>query len=76
MISTGFGDLVDRRITKIFYDTYDQLLDVVPILFGMDNSSDQYETVSAGGLAGLLPVHGTSPIPGPEPRLRCDGDAH
>ena len=42
MISTGFGDLVDRRITKIFYDEYDQLPDVVPILFGMDNSSDQY----------------------------------
>ena len=49
MISTGFGDLVDRRITKIFYDEYDQLPDVVPILFGMDNSSDQYETVSAVG---------------------------
>ena len=24
MISTGFGDLVDRRITKIFYDEYDR----------------------------------------------------
>ena len=49
MISTGFGDLVDRRITKIFYDTYDQLPDVVPVLFNMDSSSDQYETVSAVG---------------------------
>ena len=49
MISTGFGDLVDRRVTKLFYDQYDQLPDVVSTLFGMDSSNDQYETVSQVG---------------------------
>jgi phage major head subunit gpT-like protein len=52
MISTGFGDLVDRRVTKLFYDTYDELPDVIPVLFGMESSSDQYETASSVGALG------------------------
>jgi hypothetical protein len=52
MISSGFGDLVDRRVTKLFYERYDELPDVVPVLFNMDSSSDQYETVSQVGNLG------------------------
>lgn len=48
-ISSNFGDLVDRRVKKLFYERYDELPDVVPVLFNMDSSSDQYETVSQVG---------------------------
>jgi hypothetical protein len=48
-ISSAFSDLVDRRVTKIFYDTYDQLPDWITALFSVQKSSDQYETSSAVG---------------------------
>jgi len=31
--SASFADLVDKRVTKIFYETYDELPDVLPQLF-------------------------------------------
>lgn len=35
LVSTNFGDLLDPRFQKIFYDEYDQLPDKIPELFGM-----------------------------------------
>ena len=52
LVSGSFGDLVDRRVTKLFYERYDELPDVVPVLFNMDSSSDQYETISQVGNVG------------------------
>lgn len=49
MVAGGFGDLLDRRVTKLFSDRYKQLPDVVPILFSMESSSDAYETSSEVG---------------------------
>lgn len=59
-VSASFGDLVDRRVTKIFYETYDQLPDYIPKLFNVQSSSDQYETVSGvGGFQDFSPFTGT-----------------
>lgn len=37
--STQFGDLLDPRFQKIFYEQYDQLPDMVPTLYGMTPSN-------------------------------------
>lgn len=59
LVSSAFTDLVDRRVTKIFYDTYDQLPDYVATLFDVQKSSDQYETSSAvGALQDFSPFSG------------------
>ena len=60
MISGGFGDLVDRRVTKVFWDRYNELPQHVPTLYRMDSSSDQYETVSNVGALGDWPAFGGS----------------
>ena len=51
--SGAFADLVNKRVTKIFYDTYDQLPTMIPMVYGMETSSDQYETWSSVGSMGL-----------------------
>ena len=48
-VASAFGDLVDRRVTKIFWDTYDQLPSRIGDLYAMQSSSDQYETYSQVG---------------------------
>ncbi len=52
MISTGFADLLDKRVTKVFYETYDELPDIVPVLFGKESSSNATETWSQVGALG------------------------
>ena len=52
--SASFADLVDKRVTKIFYEAYDELPDVLPQLFGMEKSNDQYERWSGVGALGDL----------------------
>lgn len=37
--SVNFGDLLDPRFQKIFYDQYDQLPDMIPEIFGMVNQN-------------------------------------
>lgn len=60
MVSSGFGDLVDRRITKIFWDKYNELPQHIQKLYRMDTSSDQYETVSSvGALQDFSPFTGS-----------------
>mgnify|MGYP001608882196 FL=1 len=48
-VATAFADLVDKRVTKIFYDTYDQLPSLIPTMYSMENSSDETERWSAVG---------------------------
>ena len=45
----SFGDLVDKRVTKIFYDQYKQLPSKKGDLFSIMKSSDQYEIWSEVG---------------------------
>ena len=49
MVPGGFADLIDKRVTKLFFDKYKELPDVVPVLFSMQSSSDAYETSSEVG---------------------------
>ena len=48
-VAASFADLVDRRVTKLFYDTYDQLPSRLGDLYSMESSSDQYEVASGVG---------------------------
>lgn len=48
-VATAFADLVDKRVTKIFYDTYDQLPSMIPSLYSMETSSDETERWSSVG---------------------------
>ncbi len=47
--SGNFGDLIDKRITKLFYDELKMLLDYVGTLFSIETSSDAYEISSEVG---------------------------
>jgi len=49
MTSGNFGDLIDKRVTKIFYEEYEQLPDRLPDLFSFEKSNDQYEIWSGIG---------------------------
>jgi hypothetical protein len=48
----AFGDLIDKNVTKIFYQELDQLPDRLPEFFAMDKSSDAYEKWSGVGEIG------------------------
>lgn len=48
-VAASFADLVDRRVTKLFYDEYDQLPSRLSDLYSMESSSDQYEVMSGIG---------------------------
>ena len=51
--STGnFGDLIDKRVTKLFYDKYKQLPDRIADFYGVESSSDSYEKWSGVGALG------------------------
>lgn len=47
--SANFADLIDKRVTKIFYDEYTQLPDRLPDVYGMETSSDSFEKWSGVG---------------------------
>lgn len=47
--SGNFGDLLDRRITKLFYDELEQLPDLVGTVFQIAKSNDAYEVSSETG---------------------------
>lgn len=48
--ATGsFGDLIDKRVTKLFYDELKQLPDYVGTLYSVESSSDAYEISSETG---------------------------
>jgi len=50
--SGNFGDLLDKRITKIFYNTFDNLPSMKADLYDVQTSSDSYETWSEIGALG------------------------
>ena len=52
MTSGSFADLLDKRVTKIFYDRVDQLPDRVGDFYGMETSSDSFEKWSEVGAIG------------------------
>jgi hypothetical protein len=47
--SGNFGDLLDRRITKLFYDELEQLPDLVGTVYQIAKSNDAYEVSSETG---------------------------
>lgn len=47
--SGNFGDLIDKRVTKLFYDELEQLPDLVGTVFSVEKSSDAYEVSSETG---------------------------
>lgn len=49
MNSANFADLLDKRVTKLFYDEYTQLPDRLPDVFSMESSSDSFEKWSGVG---------------------------
>ena len=49
MDTGAFGDLLDKRVTKLFYDELPQLPDRVSDFFGMESSKDSYERWSSVG---------------------------
>ena len=48
----AFGDLLDKRVTKLFYDELDQLPDRIAEFFSMDSSRDSFEKWSSMGELG------------------------
>jgi len=47
--SVNFGDLIDKRVTKLFYDELKQLPDYVSMLYSVERSNDSYEKSSEVG---------------------------
>jgi hypothetical protein len=47
--SGNFGDLIDKRVTKLFYDELKQLPDLVGTVYNVESSSDAYEVSSETG---------------------------
>jgi hypothetical protein len=47
--AAGFGDLLDKRVTKLFYDELTQLPDIRGKFFGMEKSNDSFERWSEVG---------------------------
>jgi len=45
----NFGDLIDKRVTKLFYDEYKQLPDKIPAIYAVESSSDSFEKWSGVG---------------------------
>lgn len=59
-VSANFGDLIDKRVTKLFYDELKALPDYVSTLFNVESSSDAYETSSEiGALDDFVEFSGT-----------------
>jgi len=52
MNTGGFGDLIDKRVTKLFSDKYKQLPDRIADFYGMETSSDSFERWSEVGAIG------------------------
>jgi hypothetical protein len=52
MDSGSFGDLLDKRVSKIFYDELKQLEDRVSEFYSMQTSKDSYERWSGVGELG------------------------
>ena len=48
----AFGDLLDKRVTKLFYNELDQLPDRIAEFYGMETSSDSFERWSGVGELG------------------------
>ncbi len=48
----NFGDLINKRVTKIFYDEYKQLPDKIGSIYSVESSSDNHETWSGVGSLG------------------------
>jgi hypothetical protein len=56
----AFGDLLDKRVSKLFYDELDQLPDRVSEFYSMETSSDSYERWSGvGELGDFVEFNGT-----------------
>lgn len=47
--SGNFGDLLDKRVTKLFYDELEQLPDLVGSVYSVEKSNDAYEVSSETG---------------------------
>lgn len=61
-ITENFGDLLDARMRKIFDKEYKENIDesMVPMLFGMETSTRNYEIVSGiGGMGDVEPFDGS-----------------
>lgn len=61
-ITENFGDLLDARVRKIYDTEYEENLkeSMVPMLFGMENSTRNYEIVSGiGGMSDLQEFDGS-----------------
>lgn len=52
MDSGAFGDLLDKRVTKLFYDELNQLPDRISEFYSMDTSKDSFEKWSSIGELG------------------------
>ena len=52
MTSGSFADLIDKRVTKLFFDEYKQLPSRKAELFSVEKSNDAYEKVSEVGTVG------------------------
>lgn len=52
MDSGSFGDLLDKRVTKLFYDELKQLPDRISEFYAMDTSKDSFEKWSGIGELG------------------------
>lgn len=52
MSSGNFGDLINKRITKIFYNTFDNLPSMIGELYDVQTSSDSFEQWSEIGALG------------------------
>lgn len=49
MVKGNFADLIDKRVTRLFYDQYKQLSDRIAEVYNVDSSSDSYEKLSSVG---------------------------
>mgnify|MGYP001559622058 CR=1 FL=1 len=52
MSSGSFADLIDKRVTKLFYDEYKQLPSRKGDLYSMERSNDSFERWSEIGSVG------------------------
>jgi len=48
----NFGDLINPRVTKLFYDEYQQLADRIAEIYSIEKSSGNFETASSVGALG------------------------
>ena len=57
-ITENFGDLLDARVRRIYDKEYEENVkeSMIPMLFGMESSTRNYEIVSGiGGMTDLQP---------------------